>query len=80
MVTRCVTAFHMMKHEVKSKLSPKRKLYLVQSLDRALDILECFSFQNRESSLAGIAQHTGLNKTTGTTSGFKPCESRVSEV
>lgn len=63
-VARCATIFHNMKQAAKSKLSPKRKLYRVQSLDRALDILECFSFQNQQFSLARIAQHTGLNKTT----------------
>jgi IclR family transcriptional regulator, KDG regulon repressor len=49
---------------MKSKLPPNRKLYRVQSLDRALDIMDCFDFQNREFSLAAIAQRTGLNKTT----------------
>jgi IclR family transcriptional regulator, KDG regulon repressor len=49
---------------MKSKLPPNRKLYRVQSLDRALDIMDCFDFQNRTYSLAGIAQRTGLNKTT----------------
>jgi len=33
-------------------------------VDRALDILDCFDFQNRELSLVGLAQRTGLNKTT----------------
>lgn len=47
-----------------SKLSPIRKLYRVQSLDRALDIMNCFDFQNRAFSLAAIAKRTGLNKTT----------------
>jgi IclR family KDG regulon transcriptional repressor len=47
-----------------SKLPPNRKLYRVQSLDRALDIIDCFDFQNREFSLAAIVQRTGLNKTT----------------
>jgi IclR family transcriptional regulator, KDG regulon repressor len=63
-VTRYEMAFHQMKHETKPKISPPRRLYRVQSLDRALDILECFSFQKREFSLAGLAQGTGLNKTT----------------
>jgi IclR family transcriptional regulator, KDG regulon repressor len=49
---------------MKSKLPPNRKLYRVQSLDRALDIIDCFDFQNRELSLVSIAQRTGLNKTT----------------
>jgi DNA-binding IclR family transcriptional regulator len=38
--------------------------YRIQSLERALDILECFSFQKRELSLSDITQMTGLNKTT----------------
>jgi len=36
----------------------------VQAVDRALRILDCFTFQNREFSLAEIAQASGLNKTT----------------
>jgi DNA-binding IclR family transcriptional regulator len=38
--------------------------YKVQSLERALDILECFSFQNREQTLSELAQKSGLNITT----------------
>jgi IclR family KDG regulon transcriptional repressor len=38
--------------------------YRVQSLERALDILECFSFQKRDLSLSDIVRLTGLNKTT----------------
>ena len=38
--------------------------YRVQSLDRALDVLDCFSFQDRELSLSEVANKTGLNKTT----------------
>jgi DNA-binding IclR family transcriptional regulator len=38
--------------------------YKVQALERALDILDCFSFQNRELSLSEIVKITGLNKTT----------------
>jgi|SRR5271157_1422600 len=49
---------------MKSKLPPNRKLYRVQSLDRALNLMDCFDFQNRELSLAAIARRTGLNKTT----------------
>lgn len=41
-----------------------KPVYRVQALERALDILECFSFQNRELSLTGIVNRTGLNKTT----------------
>ncbi|OGR22615.1 MAG: hypothetical protein A2277_03815 [Desulfobacterales bacterium RIFOXYA12_FULL_46_15] len=39
-------------------------IYRVQVLDRALDILECFNFQNRELGLSQIAKTTGLNMTT----------------
>lgn len=38
--------------------------YSVQALERALDILRCFTFETRELSLAQIAERTGLNKTT----------------
>lgn len=38
--------------------------YRIQSLERALDILECFSFQKRELSLSDLVHMTGLNKTT----------------
>jgi len=38
--------------------------YRVQVLDRALDILDCFTFSNREMTLAEIVRKTGLNKTT----------------
>ena len=39
-------------------------VYKVQALERALDILECFSFQNRSLSLTDVVNCTGLNKTT----------------
>ena len=39
-------------------------IYRVQVLDRALDILDCFDFQNRELGLSQIAKKTGLNMTT----------------
>ncbi|MBW2000000.1 MAG: IclR family transcriptional regulator, partial [Deltaproteobacteria bacterium] len=38
--------------------------YRVQALERALDILECFSLQVQELNLSEIAAKTGLNKTT----------------
>ena len=41
-----------------------KTVYKVQVLERALDILECFSFQNRELSLTDLVKRTGLNKTT----------------
>ena len=40
------------------------QIYRVQALERALDILDCFSFQNREMTLSDIVDATGLNKTT----------------
>ena len=42
----------------------KKSIYKVQALERALDILECFSFQDRALSLTDVVQRTGLNKTT----------------
>jgi IclR family KDG regulon transcriptional repressor len=49
-------------------MSPRRpsnaKIYRVQAVDRALDIMECFSFENRRLSLTEIARKTGLKKTT----------------
>lgn len=38
--------------------------YRVQVLDRAIDVLECFSFVRRELSLAEIVESTGLNRST----------------
>lgn len=49
---------------MKHNESYRKKFYRVQALDRALDILGCFTFQNREMSLSEIVQCTGLNKTT----------------
>jgi IclR family KDG regulon transcriptional repressor len=42
----------------------ENSIYRVQALERALDILDCFNFQNRELSLADVVHRTGLNKTT----------------
>jgi IclR family transcriptional regulator, KDG regulon repressor len=42
----------------------ENSIYRVQALERALDILDCFNFQNRELSLADVVYRTGLNKTT----------------
>lgn len=44
--------------------NPKNSIYKVQAVERALDILDCFSFQNRELSLSNVVYLTGLNKTT----------------
>lgn len=43
---------------------PTKTVYRVQALERALDILECFNFQNKQLSLTDIVKRTGLNKTT----------------
>ena len=45
-------------------INHKNLTYRVQALDRALDILDCFNFQNREMTFSEIAEKTGLNKTT----------------
>lgn len=47
----------------KRALSDK-KVYHVQVVERALDILDCFDFQNRDLSLTQICSRTGLNKST----------------
>jgi len=39
-------------------------IYHVQALMRALDILDCFNYQNRVLSLSDVVNRTGLNKTT----------------
>ena len=44
--------------------NPKKSIYKVQALERALDIIDCFSFQDRELSLTDVVKRTGLNKTT----------------
>ena len=45
-------------------MKDKKYPYRVQALDRGLDILDCFNFQNREMTLSEIVDKTGLNKTT----------------
>ena len=42
----------------------KTNIYRVQVLERALDVLDSFDFQNRELGLSQIAKKTGLNMTT----------------
>ena len=42
----------------------KGATYFVQSLDRALDILDCFSFNQKELTQSEIVQKTALNRTT----------------
>ena len=43
---------------------PKGRQYRVQSVERALDILDCFTFQKRQMTLSDVVRKTGLNKTT----------------
>ena len=38
--------------------------YFVQSVDRAIDILECFTFSEKERTLNEIVRQTALNRTT----------------
>jgi DNA-binding IclR family transcriptional regulator len=42
----------------------EESIYRVQALERALDILECFSFQHKVLGLSDVVEKTGLNKTT----------------
>jgi DNA-binding IclR family transcriptional regulator len=41
-----------------------KSIYRVQALDRALDILEAFSYQRRKMLLSEVVAHTGLKKST----------------
>jgi DNA-binding IclR family transcriptional regulator len=52
-----------MVHNMKQTNNDK-SIYTVQALMRALDILDCFNYQNRVLSLSDIVNRTGLNKTT----------------
>lgn len=42
----------------------KETQYRVQAVERTLDILDCFTLQDREMSLSDVVRKTGLNKTT----------------
>lgn len=46
------------------KKKGKGATYFVQSLDRALDILDCFTFNQKELTQNEIVQKTALNRTT----------------
>ena len=48
----------------RTKKANNASSYRVQVLDRAIDVLECFSFQRRELSAAEIVDLTGLNRST----------------
>ena len=50
--------------EAKPSIEKKGKSYKVQAVHRALDILDCFSFQDRELTFFEIVRRTGLNKST----------------
>ncbi len=50
-------------HHMKSNTQIQSQ-YRVQAVERTLDILDCFTFQDREMSLSDVVQKTGLNKTT----------------
>jgi len=53
-----------MNHSMELSKKHKEPLYRTKSLERALDILDCFNFNKKELSLSEIVQKTGLNKTT----------------
>lgn len=42
----------------------KKQIYSVQALDRAIDILNCFSFEKNALTLPDIVELTGLNRST----------------
>jgi IclR family KDG regulon transcriptional repressor len=42
----------------------RKSVYFVQSLDRAMDILDCFTFNRKELTQGEIVRKTGLNRTT----------------
>jgi IclR family transcriptional regulator, KDG regulon repressor len=42
----------------------KQTIYSVQALERALDILDAFSYQRRKMNLADVVSHLGLKKAT----------------
>jgi IclR family transcriptional regulator, KDG regulon repressor len=42
----------------------KKNIYAVQSVDRAIDILNCFSFEKNKLTLPEIVTMTGLNRST----------------
>jgi IclR family transcriptional regulator, KDG regulon repressor len=46
------------------KSDTRNPTYFIQSLDRAMDILDCFSFNRKALSQGEIVQKTGLNRTT----------------
>lgn len=53
-----------MKYSTTKKTVDNTETYRVQSIERAISILNCFSFQHKERSLAEIVSMTGLNRST----------------
>ncbi len=53
-----------MREKMKMMDKPTKPTYKVQVIDRLLDILDCFTFDNMEMSLMELVKMTGLNKTT----------------
>jgi len=49
---------------MKSSEPSNNKSYFVQTLDRALDVLECFTYGSRELDMPHIIKATGFNRTT----------------
>ena len=49
-----------------SKISNNNQTYFIQSLDRALNVLECFSLQDKELDMSQIIKRTELHRTTAT--------------
>lgn len=57
--------FSSLKSEGEMKKKDTHKpTYFVQSVDRAMDILECFTFSMKELAQSEIVRQTGLNRTT----------------
>ena len=48
----------------KKEIAESAGPYRIQSIERAIEILNCFSFQHKERSLSDIIAHTGLNRST----------------
>ena len=53
-----------MKDKRKHTVADASDSYRIQSIDRAMAILDCFSFQHKGRSLSEITEMTGLNRST----------------
>ena len=51
-------------HIMELQPSPKKTVYRVQALERALDILDAFSYQRRKMHLTDVVSELGLKKAT----------------